>query len=155
MALNPRLHVKKLYTSSWKLGLSWQGRILHVNILQSTSRRSIEALIIPRELRWIGHVIKMPEDCPPKRILYWEISEGQRYVREQKKNRFKDPRRVMLKQCGTGSQYIQSQLEDAVRPLKDLKITKIKTGNFAGKKTSWSLVTWTTDTRCRNSVSKQ
>lgn len=41
------------------LGLSLRDQILQVYIFQRTSNRSIEAVIIQRQLRWIGHVIKM------------------------------------------------------------------------------------------------
>lgn len=49
--------------------------------------------MIHRELRWIGHVIGMPENLLPKRILYGELSESLRYD-EGQKQRFKDHPKV-------------------------------------------------------------
>ena len=71
------------------LGLTWADRVPHVNILQSAKSTSIESLIIKRQLRWVGHVIRMPENRLPKQLLSGELSEGKRSVGGQKK-RFKD-----------------------------------------------------------------
>lgn len=43
-------------------------------------------LVIQQELRWIGHVINLPEHRLPKRILSGNPLDDHRKVREQKKN---------------------------------------------------------------------
>lgn len=67
MALNPRLYIRDSIRALENL--DYHGKVEYCMSIFSSSR-SIEALIIPIELRRIGHVIKMPEDCLPKGILY-------------------------------------------------------------------------------------
>ena len=57
------------------LSVVWNNAI-HVEILQRTGCFSIEALIIKRQLRWIGHVIRMPENRLPRKLIYGELTSG-------------------------------------------------------------------------------
>lgn len=80
------------------LGLTWRDKVTHSTILQRCDITSIEAMLVQRQLRWTGHVIRM-EDCRlPKAVLYGELSEGQRNVGAPKK-RFKDQLKKNLKTC--------------------------------------------------------
>jgi len=56
----------------------------------------MEAIIAERQLRWIGHVIRMPENRLPRRVLYGELKEGRRSAGGQHK-RFKDCLKATLK----------------------------------------------------------
>jgi len=47
------------------------------------------AIIAERQLRWTGHVIRMPENRLPRRVLYVELKEGRRSSGGQYK-RFKN-----------------------------------------------------------------
>jgi len=51
-----------------------------------------------RQLRWIGHVIRMKSNRLPRRILYSELQHGQRAPGGQKK-RFSDHVKAILKKC--------------------------------------------------------
>ena len=73
------------------LGLTWAERVPHVTILQTAKSSSIESLIIKRQLRWVGHVIRMPENRLPKQLLFGELAGGYRSVGGQKK--------AFLKKC--------------------------------------------------------
>ncbi len=81
------------------LGLSWADRVPHVQILQSVGCVSIEALIVKRQLRWVGHVCRMPESRLPRKLLFGELASGRRSAGGQKK-RYKDHLHSMLKKCG-------------------------------------------------------
>ena len=98
-----RSHIKSLEAFHIRclqkiLGITWQDRIPHVDILQATSSTSIEAMIMKRQLRWVGHVIRMPENRLPRQLLYGELLEGTRSVGGQKK-RYKDQLKATLKAC--------------------------------------------------------
>ena len=80
------------------LGLTWKDKIPHTTILQRCNVTSIEAMIITRQLRWVGHVIRMSPDRLPRRTLYGELVEGKRSVGGQKK-RYKDYLKSNLKAC--------------------------------------------------------
>ena len=58
----------------------------------------MEHLVMQRQLRWIGHVIRMQSNRLPRRILYSELQHGQRAPGGQKK-RFSDHVKAILKKC--------------------------------------------------------
>ena len=93
------------------LGLSWRDRIPHVTILQSANTTSIECMIVSRQLRWVGHVFRMPEDRLPRQILYGELQEGSRAVGGQKK-RYKDQLKATLKLCDISPAELETLAAD-------------------------------------------
>ena len=95
------------------LGLTWADRVPHVLILQTTKSSSIESLIIKRQLRWVGHVIRMPENRLPKQLLFGELTEGHRSVGGQKK-RFKDHLNALLKKCNIPSAELEIRASDRI-----------------------------------------
>lgn len=110
----------------WKVS---RARMLALNGIQ------IGALIIQRQIRWISYFIRMLEDRIPKMILYGELLEGQWYVEVQEKKKFQNQLKVMLKRCGINSAKLEQPITGghyAVRPLKDLKLSELKTRNFHG-----------------------
>ena len=48
------------------------------------------------QLRWTGHVTRMPDERLPKKVLYGELQEGKRSQGGQKK-RYKDTLKASLK----------------------------------------------------------
>ena len=50
-----------------------------------TLSSSAEHLLLERQLRWLGHVIGMPDNRLPRRLLYGELTVGQRSVGRPKK----------------------------------------------------------------------
>ena len=58
------------------LGLTWRDKIPHTTILQRCNVTSIEAMIITRQIRWVGHVIRMSPERLPRCTLYGELVEG-------------------------------------------------------------------------------
>ena len=81
------------------LGVSWQDRIPHATIFKSADVNSIECMVITRQLKWVGHVIRMPENRIPRQVFYGELKTGHRSIGGQKK-RYRDQLNSWLKQSG-------------------------------------------------------
>lgn len=80
------------------LGITWCDRVPHTEILRRAGCKSTEPTITQHQLRWLGHVIRMPYNRLPRRVLYGQLQLGQRSAGGQKK-RFKDQIKTALKRC--------------------------------------------------------
>lgn len=78
------------------LGLTWRDRVPHTEMLQRAGLQSVESMILCRQLRWLGHVVRMPDTRLPRRIMYGQLSEGNR-PRGGPKKRFKDHMKRTMK----------------------------------------------------------
>ncbi|XP_076029843.1 uncharacterized protein LOC143018369 [Oratosquilla oratoria] len=103
-------HIRCLQTI---LNITWRDRIPHVSILQNASNISIKSMIVRRQLRWIGHVIRMPECRPSRRIglLHGELRDGNRYPGGPKQ-RFKDQIKATLKLCNISVDQLETLATD-------------------------------------------
>ena len=75
-----RRHIKKLESYHIRclqriLGLSWRDRIPHTEILKRANSVSIECSLAQRQLRWLGHVVRMPDERLPRQVLYCELPQ--------------------------------------------------------------------------------
>jgi len=68
-------HQRHLWTI---LGVSWKDRVTKVEVLQRAGMPSIESLLVHTQLRWVGHVQRMPDSRIPKFLLYGELGNGVR-----------------------------------------------------------------------------
>ena len=89
-----RRHISKLEAYHIRclqriLGLTWKDRIPHTEILSRTGSVSLECSLALRQLRWVGHVIRMPSGRLPKQIMYGELTQENRSAGGQLK-RYKD-----------------------------------------------------------------
>lgn len=96
-------HLKKLEQYHQRclrriLQITWQDRRTNISVLEEAHTTSIESMILRRQLRWTGHVVRMSNDRIPKQVFYSELSVGKRCVGGQRK-RFKDVLKVNLKKC--------------------------------------------------------
>ena len=85
------------------LGIRWQDKIPDTEVLRRTSMESIHAVLKRSQLKWAGHICRMPDGRLPKRLLYGELFHGKRSRGGQRK-RYKDTLKVSLKSCGLDSQ---------------------------------------------------
>jgi len=96
--------------------LDWD-KVPHVEICHHAHCLSMEAIIAERQLRWTGHVIRMPENRLPRRVLYGELkgrrSAGGQYKRFKDLSDFKDLSR--FKDC------LKATLKNNVIPLDQLE----------------------------------
>jgi len=78
------------------LKIKWQDRVPDTEVLSRANQPSIHSLLMKAQVRWAGHLARMPDERIPKQLLYGELSEGRRSVGGQKK-RFKDTLKASLK----------------------------------------------------------
>ena len=98
-----RRHIRLLESFHFRhlqliLGLRWWHKVTHSEIRSRAGIPSIESMLLHRQLRWLGHVIRMPDNRLPHRVLYGQLRLGHRSVGGQKK-RFKDHIKLILKKC--------------------------------------------------------
>lgn len=94
-------HAKKLnhfHTTRLRrlLGISWQERIPDTEVLTRAGLPSIPTILMKAQLRWAGHVARMPDYRIPKKLLFGELQHGKRSHGGQRK-RFKDTLKASLK----------------------------------------------------------
>ena len=93
------------------MGVTWKDRIPHTEILKRTNCYSIEAMLIRRQFRWVGHVLRMPEHRLPRQVLCGELSQGKR-SRGAPLKRFKDSLKSNLKACSIRTDDLQQMTAD-------------------------------------------
>ena len=57
------------------LRLRWWDKVPHVEIRHRAHCLSMVAIIAEHQLRWTGHVIRMPENRLSRRVLYGELKD--------------------------------------------------------------------------------
>jgi len=50
--------------------ITWMDKVINREILERTGLLSMEDLLIRKNLRWTGHLIRMSPDRLPKQVLY-------------------------------------------------------------------------------------
>ena len=78
------------------LGLRWWHKVTHSETIYRAGIPAIESMLLHRQLRWLGHVIRMPHSRLPHCVLHGQQRLGHRSVGGQKK-RFKDHITSILK----------------------------------------------------------
>ena len=71
------------------LKIKWQDKIPDTEVLRKAGMQSMHTVLKLAQLRWTGHVIRMPDARLPKKVFYGELQEGKRSQGGQKK-RYKD-----------------------------------------------------------------
>ena len=78
------------------LKIRWQDKIPDTEVLKKAKMQSVYTLLKLAQLRWTGHVTRMPDERLPKKGLYGELQEGKRSQGGQKK-RYKTPIKPRLR----------------------------------------------------------
>ena len=79
------------------LHIRWQDKVPDTEVLRMAGVPSAVTTIHTAQLRWAGHVSRMPDSRIPKQLFYGELANGKRKVGGQKK-RFKDNLKIHLKE---------------------------------------------------------
>ena len=80
------------------LGLRWWHKMTHSEIRSRAGIPTIESMLLNRQLRWLGHVIRMPHSRLPHCMLHGQLRLGRMSVGGQKK-RLKHHIKLILKRC--------------------------------------------------------
>ena len=67
------------------LKIRWQDKIPDTEVLKKAKMQSVHTLLKLAQLRWTGHVTRMPDVRLPKKVLCGELQEGKRSQGGQKK----------------------------------------------------------------------
>ena len=94
-------HAKRLnhfHTSCLRklLKIKWRDRIPDAEVPKRAGMQSVHTVLKLAQLRWTGHVTRMPDERLPKKILYGELQVEKRSHNRQKK-RYKEPSKPRLK----------------------------------------------------------
>ena len=73
-----------------------QYRTQDTDVLKRSGMQSVHTLLKLAQLRWTGHVTRMPDERLPNKILYGELQVGKRSHDGQKK-RYEDTIKAALK----------------------------------------------------------
>ncbi|KAK2176042.1 hypothetical protein NP493_690g01013 [Ridgeia piscesae] len=98
--------------------ITWMDKVTHKDIFERTGLPSMEDLLIRKNLRWTGHLMRMSPDRLPKQILYSQLSSGHR-KRGRPRLLFKDTikRNLKLRDIKTDSWISLSQQRDKWRAI--------------------------------------
>ena len=78
------------------LKIRWQDEIPDIEVTKKAKIHSVHTLLKLAQLRWTGHVTRMPDELLPKKVLYGELQEEKCSQGSQKK-RYKDTLKASLK----------------------------------------------------------
>ena len=76
--------------------------------------QSVHTLLKLAQLRWTGHVTRMPDERLPKKVLYGELQEGKRSQGGQKK-RYKDTLKVSLRDFNIPTESWEQAAQDRTK----------------------------------------
>ena len=96
------------------LKIKWQDRIPYTEVLKRAGMQSVHTLLKLAQLRWTGHVTRMPEGRLPKNILYGELEMGKRSQGGQKK-RYKDTLKASLKDFNIQTESWEQIVQDRAK----------------------------------------
>ena len=91
--------------------IKWQERVPDVEVLKRAGTVSAEATIPARQLRWVGHVSRMPDDPLLKAVFFGELISGNRKTGAPKL-RYKDGLKQHLKNAGIDVHIWEDKAQD-------------------------------------------
>ena len=93
------------------IGIKWQDRVPDTEVLEKAGLPSITTILMQTQLRWAGHVTRMPDHRLPKQLFFGELTEGKRNAGGPKK-RYKDSLKSSLKAFGLNTTSWEKTAED-------------------------------------------
>ena len=96
------------------LKIRWQDKIPDTEVLEKEKVKSIHSLLKLAQLRWTGHVTRMPDERLRKKVLYGELQEGKHSQCGQKK-RYKDTLKASLKDFNISTESWEQAAQDRTK----------------------------------------
>ena len=93
------------------LKIRWWDKVPDTEVLEKANLPSIPTLLKKAQLRWAGHVTRMPDSRLPKQLFYGELVEGKR-LRGGPKKRFKDSLKATLKEFNINPDHWEAEAQD-------------------------------------------
>ena len=87
---------RDLTISTKAVKIKRQDKIPGMEVLKKAGMQSMHTVLKLAQLRWTGHVIRLPDKRLKKKVFYGELQEGKRNQGGQKK-RYKDTLKASLK----------------------------------------------------------
>ena len=103
------------------LKIRWQNKIPDTEVVKKAKMQSVQTLLKLVQLKWTGHVTRMPDERMPKKVFYGELQEGKRSQGGQKK-RYKDTLKTSLKNFNIPTESWEQAAQD--RPKWRCALTK-------------------------------
>ena len=112
-------HVKRLNNSHTSfvrklLKIKWQGRIPDTEVFKRAGMQIVQTLLKLAQLRWTGHVTRIPDERLPRKILYGDLQVGKRPHGGQKK-RYKDTLKASLKNFNIPTESLEQIAQDRAK----------------------------------------
>ena len=96
------------------LKIKWQDKIPDTEVLKKANVQSVYTILKLAQLRWTGHVTRMPDERLPKKVLYGELQEGKRSQGGLKK-RYKDTLKASLKDFNIPTESLEQAAQDRTK----------------------------------------
>ena len=77
------------------LKIKWQNKIPEMEVMKKAGVQRMHTFLKLAQLRWTGHIIRMPDERLPKKVIYGELQEEKRSQCGQKK-RYKNTLKAFL-----------------------------------------------------------
>ena len=96
------------------LKIRWQDKRPDTEVLKKANMQSVHTLLKLAQLRWTGHVTRMPDEWLPKKVLYGELQEGKCSQGGQKKC-YKDTLKASLKDFNIPNESWERAAQDRTK----------------------------------------
>ena len=96
------------------LKIWWQDKIPDTEVLRKAKMQSVHTLLKLAQLRWTGHVTRMPDERLQKKFLYGELQGGKRSQGGQKKL-YKDTLKASLKDFNIPAESWEQAAQDRTK----------------------------------------
>jgi len=87
--------------------VKWQDRIPNTDVLNVCDIMGIEAFLLKAQLRWVGHIMRMPDSWIPKQVFLGQLAVG-KHLQCGPVLRYKDTLKVNVKQCSIDPSTLSS-----------------------------------------------